>query len=368
MKKTKIAALLLSVLLAASTLSACGGGSSSSPAGSEPESAASEASDSAAAESTEAGSEAEAAEPSGDALDIAIVVKGTSSDYWQTVIMGAKRYGEENGAVVTVSDYGPDTESDAGEQVTVLENVIAGQPDAIVIAPTSSEAPVNALKDAMSMGIKVVVIDTPLSTEDYDAFLGTDNYAGGKLAAQMMVDTLKEKNTYAEGAKVAFVAGTAGTKSADDRDSGFMEGLAEYGPDLVLVGPNYSNNVVEQALSIANDFISSEANNGLVGMYANNNLTGGATLVAIRESGMFGELPFVGFDSSDDLIAGMKEGGVFGLVQQDPWGMGYYGIETAVKLCQGESVEREIDTGVTGITPENLDSDEIQGLLDPNKR
>lgn len=306
----------------------------------------------------------EAAEP----LDIAIVVKGTSSDYWQTVIMGAKRYGEENNAIVTVSDYGPDTESDAGEQVTVLENVIAGQPDAIVIAPTSSEAPVNALKDAIAMGIKVVVIDTPLSTEDYDAFLGTDNYAGGKLAAQMLVDALKEKDAYAEGAKVAFVAGTAGTKSADDRDTGFTDGLAEYGPDLTLVGPNYSNNVVEQALAIATDFIASEADSGLVAMYANNNLTGGATLVAIRESGMFGELTFVGFDSSDDLLAGMNDGGVDGLVQQDPWGMGYYGIETAVKLCQGETVEREIDTGVTGITPENIDSDEIQGLLDPNKR
>lgn len=349
MKKKKIVALLVSALLVVSLLCACGSTASSASTAS------------GAAGSSEAGA-------SGEPLNIAIVVKGTSSDYWQTVIMGAKRYGEENGSVVTVSDYGPDTESDAGEQVTVLENVIASKPDAIVIAPTSSEAPVNALKDAMAMGIKVVVIDTPLSTDDYDAFLGTDNYAGGQLAARMMVDALKEKGTYAEGAKVAFVAGTAGTKSADDRDTGFMDGLEEYGPELVLVGPNYSNNVVEQALSIANDFISSEADNGLVGMYANNNLTGGATLVALRESGKFGELAFVGFDSSEELLAGMAEGGVDGLVQQDPWGMGYHGVETAVKLCQGETVDKEIDTGVTGITPANVDSDEIQALLDPNKR
>ncbi len=145
--------------------------------------------------------------------------------------------------------------------------------------------------------------------------------------------------------------------------------MKEYAPEIAIVGPKYSNNVVEKALSIASDIISAEKDNGLVGLYANNNLTGGATLVARKErDDLDKNFVFVGFDSSAELLTGMTDGFVQGLVQQDPWGMGFYGVETAVKLLNGESVERSIDTGVTGITPENLNNTEIQALLDPTKR
>ena len=45
--------------------------------------------------------------------------------------------------------------------------------------------------------------------------------------------------------------------------------------------------------------------------------------------------------------------------------MGYLGVITAVKHLRGEKVERRIDTGVTLVTPENMDKPDIKELLYP---
>ncbi len=137
----------------------------------------------------------------GKIYNVAVIVKGTSSDYWQTVISGAVKFAKDNEAIVKVTSFGPETESDAGEQVEVIENVIATKPDAIVIAPTSSDAPIEALAEAQKMGIKVIVIDTKISSENYDSFLATDNHKGGMLAAKLLVDTLKAKGIDTKGKK-----------------------------------------------------------------------------------------------------------------------------------------------------------------------
>src|SRR3712207_8894297 len=50
----------------------------------------------------------------------------------------------------------------------------------------------------------------------------------------------------------------------------------------------------------------------------------------------------------------LRTGEVHGLAVQDPFGMGYLAVKTAVQALQGETVSRRIDTGVTMVTPENM--------------
>ena len=74
-------------------------------------------------------------------IDVAVIIKATTSDFWQYVLVGAENYGKEFPDRVKITTYGPPSEADIDEQVSILENVVSSDPDAIVIASTSSGTP-----------------------------------------------------------------------------------------------------------------------------------------------------------------------------------------------------------------------------------
>ena len=54
-----------------------------------------------------------------------------------------------------------------------------------------------------------------------------------------------------------------------------------------------------------------------------------------------------------------------GVVLQNPFEMGYQGLKTIVAHLKGETIDARVDTGVTIVTPENLDTDASKALLNP---
>ena len=89
-------------------------------------------------------------------------------------------------------------------------------------------------------------------------------------------------------------------------------------------------------------------------------------LLALRKSGLAGKLRFVGFDASDKLVQGLRAGEIDGLVLQDPFRMGYLGVQTMVRHLRGEQVEARIDTGSTFATEQNMREPKIRRLLKPD--
>ena len=85
----------------------------------------------------------------------------------------------------------------------------------------------------------------------------------------------------------------------------------------------------------------------------------------LEQDGRAGKIHFVGFDSSEKLVQGMRDGKLQGLALQNPFKMGYLGVKTAVAVLNGEEVSKRIPTRVITITPENLDTPEIQALIAP---
>ena len=88
-------------------------------------------------------------------------------------------------------------------------------------------------------------------------------------------------------------------------------------------------------------------------------------LSALQDIGKAGKVMFVGFDTSQTFVDAMRAKQLQGIVVQNPFNMGYLGVRTMVEQLQGKQVEKRIDTGVTMITPENLDAPETQALLHP---
>ena len=298
--------------------------------------------------------------------NVAVIIKATDSDFWQYVLVGARNYAAENPEDVRITEHGPPSEADISQQVTILEDVIASGVDAIVIASTSSDASVPAIERAVEMGIPVITIDNRVNTDAVSSHLATDNRVGGAMAADKMVEEWDTLGIAPSG-KVAVVSAMAGVQTAIDRDSGFMDRMKKLAPDVEILEIRYVNNDITLALAATEDMVTAHGSE-LIGVFANNNHTGIGVSRAIIEQNLQDELVSIAFDSDPAEVDALRRSAIKALIIQDPYRMGYQGVEFAVRALDGGTLSKYVDTGVIAVTAENINQEEIQGLLDPFSR
>lgn len=290
---------------------------------------------------------------------ISVVVKDTTSPFWQTVMAGACVAGKDLG--VTVNITGPQSEADVTGQVGILENAVSTGSNAVVLAPTNFDALGPAVDEAATK-VPVFLIDSKANSEAYTSILATDNKAGGMLAGKAMAEALTKKNGSAKGT-VGIISYGPGASTLDERIAGFTDGLAAF-PEIEVVTKRIGDFQTTTALNDTNDVLT--AFPSIDGLYGDALFTGLGAGQAILESGRKGNPVLVTFDSSDTLEQYVRDGVAQALVVQNPYKMGYGGVENAVKALNGETLPKFIDTGVMVITPDNVDSPEAQALLHPD--
>ena len=297
-----------------------------------------------------------------DSYDVVVIVKGMNSEYWQTVLAGAEKAGEDLGNV-NVTTYGPASEADMDDQVSILDDVISKNPDAIVIASTSQDATVPGIEAAYDSGISIILIDGSVNSDKYNTFLATDNEKGGALAAETLVEQLQKEGKELKG-KIGILSAMAGVQSLTARGDGFTNRLAELAPDITVADTKYSNGDITKAVMATEDMLT--ANSDLIGFYADNNECGSAAAQVISERELENDIVLIAFDADDNEIEGLKTGSVDGIILQDPYGMGYKGVISAVDAVNGKTLEKYIDTGVSVATAENMEDEDINALLYPS--
>jgi len=291
-------------------------------------------------------------------VTIPIIVKDTTSQYWQVVLAGARKAGRDLG--IRVPELGAQSEADIAGQISALENAVAGKPAAIVIAPTQFAA-LGAPVTEAAKSVKIVGIDSAADSKAFTSFLTTDNVQGGRQAADALAASIAAKTGKAEG-PVALILNLPGVGSLDQRAQGFKEQIAAKHPGLKLVAERIGDGQATTALNITSDLVT--ANASLVGIFAANLPTAqgaGQAQAELRNA----RLSIVGFDSDPKLVQFLTEGVLAALIVQNPFRMGYDGVKTALAASKGENVPANVDTGVTVVTKANMGSAEIQALLNP---
>jgi ribose transport system substrate-binding protein len=293
----------------------------------------------------------------GRTLQIAVIPKGTTHEFWKSIHAGAVEAARELG--VEVIWKGPQKEDDRAQQITVVEDFISRGVDGIVLAPLDDRALMRPVQDAVREKIPVVIIDSGLQGSDYTSYVATDNYKGGVLAARRLGQLLAGRG------RIFLIRYQEGSASTVQREAGFYDTVKKEFPDLVLlVQDQYAGATTETAYQLAENLISRFPD--VQGVFAPNESSTFGTLRALQESRLAGKVVFVGFDSSPKLVQGLRDGHVQGLVVQNPRKMGYLGVKTMVAHLRGETVEKVIDTGVVLATADNMDDPEIQSLLSPD--
>ena len=123
-------------------------------------------------------------------LTIAVIPKGTSHVFWQSIHAGAEKAAQELGA--TIIWRGPLREDDRDAQVSEVEGFVSRGVSGIVLAPLDEAALASPVAEATRRGIPVVVIDSGLKGRDFVSFVATDNRKGGRLAGEHLAALLKD--------------------------------------------------------------------------------------------------------------------------------------------------------------------------------
>ena len=279
---------------------------------------------------------------SGEKFKVFLITMDQTDQHWNNVDAGAKKAAAELGNI----DYtwsAPDMKDDA-KQIEIINNSSAAGADLILLAANGPTAVTSALREAVSQGVKIIYVDSPADFAAIATF-STNNKAAGYTAGEEMIKALKAagKNS----GKIGIVNVNASTASAVLREEGFRDALA--GSPYELLQTQYAEGDAAKSKDVATNYIIQ----GCVGVYGTNEGSTTGVGTAIYEDG--NSIIGVGFDNSDSIRALIKGGSLVCAMVQDPFAMGYKGMNGAGQaLTTGYTGPEVVDTGVIVMTKDKL--------------
>jgi ribose transport system substrate-binding protein len=290
----------------------------------------------------------------GESYRLYLIVGVTGDEFYTTMECGAQAAAKELGADLKVQ--GPE-EFSAAEQTPILNAAIQANPDAILIAPTDVTAMVAPIQSAVNQDITVVLVDTTIKKEEIAlAKVSSDNVLGGRQAGEALAKQIGEEG------KVMVISVKPGISTTDQRKQGFEEAIEKY-PNIQYLGTEYCNDDPTQAASITTSTLRS--NPDLKGIFGANVFSGQGAGTGVRQTGKKDEVSVVAFDASPTQVEDLRRGNVDALIAQHPNDIGNTGVRIAVEYLKSEEepAKKQITTGFTTATRENLDKPEVKKYL-----
>lgn len=250
-------------------------------------------------------------------------VTNNASDYWTIARRGCERAQKELPGV-DVKFIMP-ASGTASEQKQILDDLVTKGVQGIAISPI---APANQTQDINAVAKKTVVItqDSDAPYSDRACYVGTDNYAAGMQAGELIKEALPR------GGKIMLFVGIRDAQNAKDRASGIRDALK--GSRIQIIDTRTDTADRARAVSNAADTMVKYPHiAALVGLWSYN---GPAILQAVRAAQEVGKVKVVCFDEEPDTLAGVKSGAIYATVVQQPEQIGYQSIKLLARLAQGD--------------------------------
>lgn len=227
---------------------------------------------------------------------------------------------------------------DLNKQLSDIEDFITKEVDVIVISPVDSQGVRAAIKKAQGAGIKVVTVDIPAAGIEVTSHIGTDNYAGGVKAGELMGKVLGGEGQVA-------IIDYPTVQSVVDRVEGFKKGIeATPGIEIAAIQTGVTR---AEALAAAQNIL--QANPDIVGFFGFGDDAALAAASAAKAAGLQDQVKVIGFDGMEEARNAVKnDPAMVGVIAQYPDEMGKVAVETAGKVIKGEEVPalQPIEPGV----------------------
>ena len=313
----------------------------------------------------------------GEEYDIVYLSPSTASNFWTQVETGMKQAiidaEKDLGVKINYTLTGPAEEQQTEEYITYFENTIALMPDAICTATLSIDPTVPKAKEATQAGIVLNFVNCGIGTgndganaECYNEFYYCSNDTIGEMAAQAFLAACEAKGISTESGTIGINMNVE-NEALDHRIQAFRDYIAKNAPKLEMTETYYNGNNTEKAQSNAENIIASYGDK-LIGMYSGNNITCDGVCQAVAGANLGDSFVSVGVDSDDIEIKALYDGVLDAIIVQDAFTQGYDCMMNAILTLQaGENPEeqQQVNCPPTIVTPDNIDSEELQFMMNP---
>ena len=220
----------------------------------------------------------------------------------------------------------PASEENYEAQNEMIRAAIMGQAQAIIFSAIDYNGNAEAINEAIEAGIPVIVIDSDVNCEEVSCRIMTDNYLAGRMAGEQALENNPGPLT------VGIVNYDINSANGQQREQGFCDAVNESG----RVTDIYTVNCVstrESAYEGTMQLLTEHPDINTVA--ALNELMSLGSGYAVRDLGVADTVDIYAFDSNVISVGMLETGEIEGLIVQNPYAMGYLGVETAYRLING---------------------------------
>ncbi len=217
--------------------------------------------------------------------------------------------------------------------------------DAIIVNPVDTNAVKPIMDQATKAGIPLVFVNRRPQAEltDKMAYVGSDSILAGRLQMEALAKAMNGKGN------VAILLGDLANESTRDRTKGVEEVVAKY-PNIKIVQKQTAKFTRNDAVDVVSNWMTSGED--IQAIASNNDEMAIGALQALGKNP--NHILIAGVDGTPDALQMLKSGKMIATIFQDAKGQGEGAVDAAIKLANGEKVEKIIDVPYQLITKENM--------------
>lgn len=319
---------------------------------------------------------------------ISIIGKDDSSAYWKAIKKGVEQAAEDlnkelgytGSDKIKVTYNAPSQMDNIDEQVNILDEELAREPDAVGIASIDADACKVQFDLATEYGIPIIALDSGSSYQGIQCTIKTDNDQAARTGA------FKLSNQIGDQGEIMLLVHDSKSMTGRDRESSFRKEIEENYPDVKIAEILYLDKMDEMKKSIAEEANKDkkdgekgvspdsltdedvivyylEKHPNVKGCFGTNVTASQLALSSLKQAEKLEDVVLMGFDGGKEQIDALKAGEIKGLVIQNPFGIGYASVVAASRTILEVGNEAVVDTGYIWVTNDNLEEESIQNML-----
>ncbi len=286
-------------------------------------------------------------------VTVGIVVKTATNAHFQDIAYGAMLAGNDLGVEVRVDNTA--TESDVDGQITKCENMISAGVDALILTANDSNGVGQAVEAAHTEGIPFVTVDTEITNawgddvaEYMPNYIGVDHTQMAYEMAKQIFDSIDGQGN------VVILRGVDAASSSIERTNGFEQAIEEY-EGITMVESQSASYDQDTAVQTMSDILQNHKDVDVV--LCCNDLMAVGAVTALKENGFTvgaDGVKVAGIDGNLIALESIDKGEMYASAYDWSILQGYYAVEQAVALINGEDVPERTMTPDTIVTSENV--------------
>lgn len=279
---------------------------------------------------------------------LAYVPKALLSPPWVATLEGAKAEAEKRGW--TFKYLAPPNETASDVQMTLIEDFILQEVDAILAGPCDDEAIGEAVKKSNEANIPIALINTEQEfTYDVLAYSISDEIFGGETIGKFCVEKLKDR----ESKNVVIIEGVPGHFCNRKRLEGFFNIIKDH-PEITILTQQPANWERAQGMSVMENLLTAYPNIDFV--YVLNDEGAMGAMQAIKAAGKTDDIYITGYDGNVDALEAVRDGDLSATIYLDWAETGRLAAEMAINFVEnGTKPEKLINRiPVKLVTKENV--------------